>query len=314
MEQQTASNKEETETYIKYNGTNYIYQKALSNENENENKKDNKTIICIHGIGGHIGMFTDLANFFLHKNKNKNKNKSENDKRYNVLRYDLIGRGRSDYPDNNIFDADSHIKQLRDLILYLNINNQKYIIIGHSMGGCLATLYANKFPNEVTALILLSPAGIMDFPSIQWMKMCPDWLHSVVKIPLKYIQEASWRLNFVDHWSPIANKTVAELYELHRQAPTIFDAAWQSLMQFPLQGSEEEVEKLGSTSTIPVLLMWGKKDKIVPYDNLSKWTKLLEKKGELFAAISYEELGHDFYLEDPNRAFNDIYEFFLYYL
>lgn len=303
MYQQTEHNKKETETYVKFNGTNYIYQKAFLNEKE----KENKTIICIHGIGGHTGMFTDVTNFFLNKN-------DKNDKKYNVLRYDLIGRGHSDYPGNNIFDADSHINQLRDLILYLNINKQKYILIGHSMGGCLATLYANKFPNEVTALILLAPAGIMDFPSIQWMKMSPNWLHPLVKMPLKYIQEASWRLNFVDYWSPIANKTVSELYELHRQVPTIFDAVWQSLMQFPLQGSEEEVEKLALNSTIPILLMWGKKDKIVPYDNLSKWIKLLEKKGELFASISYEELGHDFLLEDPERVFNDIYEFFLYYL
>jgi pimeloyl-ACP methyl ester carboxylesterase len=298
QEQEKTDNKETTnhkeETYIKFNGTNYIYQKA--------NNNDNITIICISGIGGYTGIFTDLAHFILNKNQ------------YNVLRYDLFGRGHSDYPADNIFDADSHLKQLRDLIVHLNLDKQKYILIGHSMGGCLATAYSNKFPDEVKSLILLAPAGIMDFQSIQWMKTCPTWLHPVVKMPLQYIQEVSWRLNYVDHWSPAANKTVAELYELHKQVPTLFEAVWQCLMQFPLYGSEDIVETLANNSTIEVLLMWGKKDQLVPYNNLNKWRQILEKNGKQFTCISYEELGHHFFFEERERALNDIYNFLISYL
>ena len=50
--------------FIKSNGTNYIYQKQEQNTN------NNKTIICIHGIGGHSGLFTDLASYFFNLNYN----------------------------------------------------------------------------------------------------------------------------------------------------------------------------------------------------------------------------------------------------
>ena len=215
--------KENNETInIKFHGTNYIYQKQQQNIN------NNKTIICIHGIGGHSGLFADFASYFLNLD-------------YNVLRYDLIGRGHSDYPSDNKFDAESHLKQLRDLIVHLGLHETKYIILGHSMGGCLASLYTNKFSEEL---------------------------------------------------------------------PTIFDASYECLLQFPLSNLEEDVTSLSLNPTLPILLMWGKKDAIVPHDpNFMKWVKLLELKDKLLACTLYDELGHDFFREDPEKVFSDIHIF-----
>lgn len=287
---QTKENNEETkekennETInSKINGTNYIHQKSSANK---------KTIICIHGIGGHSGLFADLANYFFNLD-------------YNVLRYDLIGCGRSDYPINNKFDEESHLKQLRDLIVHLGLHETKYIILGHSIGGCLATLYTNKFSDEITALILLAPVGILEQNIVlKLLSYCPSWL---MKIPLRYIQEAGWRLNYTDNWSPIANKTVEEFKILLDEVPTIFDASYECLLQFPLSNLEEDIIKLSLNPNLPILLMWGKKDVIVPYEpNFIKWAKLLEQKDDLLACTLYDELGHDFFREDPTMVFSDI--------
>lgn len=305
---QTKENNEETKEkankeaiFIKSNGTNYIYQTALANENANENK----TIICIHGIGGHANLFADFASYFLNLEIEQ----------YNILRYDLIGRGHSDYPNDNKFDSESHLTQLRDLIVHLELDRgSKYIILGHSMGGCLATLYTNKYPDEVAALILLAPAGLLEKSiALKILDYCPSWL---VKTPLRYIQEAGWRLNFADKWSPIANKIVSGLYELNSKVPTIFDASYECLLQFPLTNLQEEiVTSLATNPTIPILLMWGKKDAIVLCDpNFTKWIKLLEKKERLLACTLYDELGHDFFIEDPENVLQDIKLFLQHYL
>jgi pimeloyl-ACP methyl ester carboxylesterase len=279
--------------HTKFNGTNYIYNKIVTDKN--------RTIICIHGIGGFCEHFSDFSTYFLNT-----------EQKYNILRYDLIGRGYSDYPNDNKFDADSHIKQLRDLVLYLKLNEEKYIIVAHSMGSCIATIYSNKFPEEVNSLILLSPAGLLGtFYPVEFVKWCPNWMHQVLKMPLKQIQEVGWRMNFTDKWSYKANRQVEKINELYKEVPSVFDASYECLLQFPLFTLEEEVEKLGLNKTFPLLLMWGKKDETIPYDpNFSKWLKYLQKKEDMLSCVLYDDLGHCFFLEKPNKVFLDI-EYFL---
>lgn len=56
--------------------------------------------------------------------------------------------------------------QLADIerIRYL-LNQDKLIIIGHSYGAFLATLYAFEFPDRVEKLVLISPADVLALPS-----------------------------------------------------------------------------------------------------------------------------------------------------
>ncbi len=69
-----------------------------------------------------------------------------------VVTYDLRGFGESSLPNGTY----SHSDDLNALLKELNISNAK--IVGHSFGGEVAIEYALKYPNEVTSLILISPA------------------------------------------------------------------------------------------------------------------------------------------------------------
>lgn len=51
------------------------------------------------------------------------------------------------------------IEQIRQIL-----GNKKIIIIGHSYGGFLASLYASEFPDNVDKLILLAPANVTKLP------------------------------------------------------------------------------------------------------------------------------------------------------
>jgi hypothetical protein len=45
-----------------------------------------------------------------------------------------------------------------------------------------------------------------------------------------------------------------------------------------------------------------------------KWGKLLEQKEKLLACTLYDELGHDFFREDPEKVFLDINIFLQYFV
>jgi len=108
------------------------------------------TIILLHG-------FASSASFF----KSQIKILKEN---YRIVAFDALGHGRSDHlkeldlAKNLRFDI---IRDLEDLLKYLEVT-EKYGIIGHSLvGGMIGQLFAAKHPDEIKFLILLNSGYIM---------------------------------------------------------------------------------------------------------------------------------------------------------
>lgn len=73
------------------------------------------------------------------------------DQGFYVIAYDRRGEGRSADP-NAKFTYDEAFQDLNSI--YATYNLKKAIILGHSFGGLIATLYTNKYPQNVSALVL----------------------------------------------------------------------------------------------------------------------------------------------------------------
>ena len=61
---------------------------------------------------------------------------------YQVLMYDLLGRGHTKHKAANTYDLEDHLAQLRRLIEELGFAEQPHVVIAHSMGGIIATQHA----------------------------------------------------------------------------------------------------------------------------------------------------------------------------
>lgn len=133
----------EPQGLISSKGTHYIL----------EGEDYNDLAVFIHGIGTHSFYFEGFAAHL-------------RDNGHQTLRYDILGMGYSTYPanadDSSLWTGRGHVEQLHDLIVELKLHERgKYILVGHSMGGAISTLYAAAYPEEVKAIVLLSPAGLM---------------------------------------------------------------------------------------------------------------------------------------------------------
>ena len=80
---------------------------------------------------------------------------------YNVLIPDQIGFGKSTKPNNYQFSFAALANNTFDLIKKLGIN--EYTVVGHSMGGMLASRMALMKPQQINKLILLNPIGLEDY-------------------------------------------------------------------------------------------------------------------------------------------------------
>jgi proline iminopeptidase len=103
------------------------------------NKKD-KAIIFIHG--GPSGNSTLFEATTAQKLA---------DKGFYVLVYDRRGEGRSTDPDAK-FTYDEAFQDLNSI--YQKYNLKKAILLAHSFGGLVATLYTAKYPQKVNSLVL----------------------------------------------------------------------------------------------------------------------------------------------------------------
>ncbi len=70
---------------------------------------------------------------------------------------DLRGHGQSLSPANGDYAIDSMAQDVQTVIDQLGI--ERFILVGHSMGGSVAVAYAGAYPQRVAGLLLADPSG-----------------------------------------------------------------------------------------------------------------------------------------------------------
>lgn len=103
---------------------------------------------------------------------------------YQVLRFDLYGRGFSDRPDVD-YDLNLFIGQTEDLLATLQID-QPVHLMGLSMGGPIAAAYAGRHPEMIRSLTLIDPLVTNIFQSSIFPLNLPgigEYLMAVVMEP-----------------------------------------------------------------------------------------------------------------------------------
>ena len=108
--------------------------------------EDAPTVVLVHGIGDRAardweGLIAVLA------------------RSHRVVAFDLPGFGRSS-KGNESYTPENYVAFLRYLMTE-HIHAQSFSLIGHSMGGAIALRYAARYPQDVTALVLVDVPGIL---------------------------------------------------------------------------------------------------------------------------------------------------------
>lgn len=103
-------------------------------------------IICIHGFLDHGGTFGPLVPTLA--------------KEHPVVLVDRRGYGDSEQLPHGRYHFTAHLLDIANLINELD--TEHIILMGHSMGGLIALLYAGTYPEQIEKLIVLESFGIKD--------------------------------------------------------------------------------------------------------------------------------------------------------
>jgi pimeloyl-ACP methyl ester carboxylesterase len=99
---------------------------------------------------------------------------------FRVVVPDQIGFGKSSKPRQYQFSFQQLAINTRALLDHLGIENVS--VVGHSMGGMLATRFALMFPDRVEKLALIDPIGLEDWKRVVPYRAISEWYSNELKI------------------------------------------------------------------------------------------------------------------------------------
>lgn len=219
---------------------------------------------------------------------------------YNVLVPDQIGFGKSDKPEYFQYTFQQLAVNTKNLIDSLGI--QKTSVLGHSMGGMLATRFALMYPDHTEKLILLNPIGLEDWKLKVPYQTVNDWYEQELKSNYESIKnyqqenyyDGAWNENFAEWAKLLAGWTLNENYPL---------IAWNSALTYDMIFTQPVVYEFEQLE-VPTLLIIGTRDRTalgknkVPedvkatmglYDQLGEET---QKKIPAATLVEIKDVGH----------------------
>jgi len=176
---------------------------------------------------------------------------------FRVVVPDQIGFGKSSKPEN--FNYTFQQLALNTKLLLDHLGIIKTSVLGHSMGGMLATRFALMYPEVTEKLILENPIGLED-----WKKTVPykpvDWWYQV-ELNQTYEKIKNYQLeNYYDgKWNPMYDQWVDLLagWTLNSDYPKI---AWNAALTFDMIFTQPVLYEFGNIKP-PTLLIIGIRDR-----------------------------------------------------
>ena len=125
---------------------------------------------------------------------------------YRVVVPDQIGFGKSSKPEHYQFTFQALATHTRDLLDSLGV--QKVSVVGHSMGGMVATRFALMFPDRVERLALVNPIGLEDWKRYAAYSTVDQVYREELKKTPEGIKAYMQQYYFGGEWKPEYDKLV----------------------------------------------------------------------------------------------------------
>lgn len=248
---------------IKANNNNVYYEKHGSGS---------QSVILLHGWGQSTkGMDIIVNGMDLNK--------------FTVYNVDFPGFGNSPLPTTSwsVYDYNEMLEQF---ISSLNISNP--ILVGHSFGGRISTIYASK-NNNLKSMVFIDAAGVKPKKSlyiklrIYTFKLCKKTVNTFYKKRNK---------EYIDSLNQIFGSGD-------------FNATDPKLREIFIKTVNEDLVPLYKSIKVPVKLLWGENDDFTPIED----AKIMNKKISNTELVIYKDAGHYCYMDKYGEFIIDFNEF-----
>ena len=235
--------------------------------------KDAAVILMIHGFGAEKDNWTRFAGSLTQT--------------YRVIALDLPGFGESRWHPGRDYSLYPQRDRVANFVQALGLGQVH--LIGNSMGGHLAALFAHEYPQDVASLALVNNAGVVSPVESDAQRALA---HGENLLIVRSLDEFDRLLDYVSHKKPFIPWPVKGVL-----AQRALDRAKENQLIFTAVKGDPTValEPLLPQIETPVLIIWGEYDRILHVSSVDKMRPLLPQA----EVIIMEDTGHVPMLERP---------------
>ena len=222
------------------------------------------------------------------------------------LIFDLYGRGWSDSPSVPM-NVDLFVSQLAELLYALDLPHEKYHLFGVSMGGVIAQRFTELYPSKVAKLILCCSAGLN---VVQPSKMLMTILSVPVLGPMlfKLVMQRADSKSVRSQWAYPDKDDYRRYQQLFQetcqQHPGYLRALFSTVVNFDFQSALSIIPSIDKLN-IPVLIVWGDKDALIPVDCAYRYHQLYKQSSLCIVPGA----NHSLLIEHPKEVIEAIETF-----
>lgn len=245
-------------------------------------------ILMIHGLAGSHRNFGAIAR------------RLKRD--YRCIRVDLPGFGLSDCPQAPAHD---YRKLYSDFFAFFldTLNLHSFYLMGNSMGGWIAWEMAVRYPERIRKLVLICSAGYdMEKVAEKLSRGMRSSSVFVEKLMSRGIPYSVTRRNVEYCFADVSriNKEEVEI----ANALTNREGNFHTILELLRHRKDSDTSRI-STIQCPVLIVWGKKDNIIPYTHAYRFQRDIPNN----RLILYDDCGHVPMIEKAEEFERDFRKF-----
>jgi pimeloyl-ACP methyl ester carboxylesterase len=210
---------------------------------------------------------------------------------YRVVRFDLPGSGLSEPDRRGDYTDARSLQLLEQLMNQLGLENA--VLVGNSLGARVSWRFAAAYPSRVRKLVLISPDGFAS-PGFEYGK--PPHVPAVFELMRYFLPRILMR-----------NYLAAAYGDPSRLSDSVIDRYYDLLLARGNRGAM--ISRMQQTILVeptpilrqiamPTLLLWGRKDQLIPFSNSADYLGALPNA----SLVEFPNLGHVPHEEAPAES------------
>jgi pimeloyl-ACP methyl ester carboxylesterase len=229
---------------------------------------------------------------------------------YRVIAPDQVGFCKSSKSRHYQFSFHQLAANTHELLDSLEVD--KVTVMGHSMGGMLATRYALMYPENTEQLVMVNPIGLEDWKALGVpYRSIDDTYQGELKKSAEGIRAYQRSTYYVDTWEPQYDRWVEMLAGMYAGKDKEM-VAWNQALTSDMVFTQPVVYEFDQLQ-MPTLLIIGEKDntaigKAQAPEEVQKTLGRYDVLGEQAAQaipqatlVEFPDLGHSPQIQDPAR-------------
>lgn len=176
---------------------------------------------------------------------------------YRVIAPDQIGFGKSSKPVDFQYSFHALARHTKALLEDRNVG--AVTVLGHSMGGMLATRFALMFPDRTDQLVLVNPIGLEDWKRVVPYRTIDEWYRKELEKTPSGVKNYMKQSYFAGEWKP-AYDPLLEIQAGWIKGPDYERIARVSARTYDMIFTQPVVHEFPDLET-PTLLIIGQRDR-----------------------------------------------------